>query len=66
MKTRGRPDDSFPRRTLEPVHDLQDQGRQWSRHAARYDDLFLDAFEPGVVNPVLAAPPAAEAQAAAG
>jgi SAM-dependent methyltransferase len=35
------------------VRELQDQGRQWSRHAARYDDLFLDAFQPGVVNPVL-------------
>jgi SAM-dependent methyltransferase len=35
------------------VRELQDQGRQWSRHAARYDDLFLDAFHPGVVNPVL-------------
>ncbi|MDR3632743.1 MAG: methyltransferase domain-containing protein [Isosphaeraceae bacterium] len=35
------------------MRELQDQGRQWSRHAARYDDLFLDAFQPGVVNPVL-------------
>lgn len=32
-----------------------DQDRQWSRHAARYDDLFLDAFHPEVENPVLAA-----------
>ena len=32
-----------------------DQGRQWSRHAAAYDDLFLDPFRPGVVNPLLAA-----------
>ena len=34
---------------------LQDQGRQWNRHAARYDELFLDAFHPGVENPLLAA-----------
>jgi SAM-dependent methyltransferase len=33
----------------------QDQDRQWSRHAARYDELFLDAFHPGVENPLLAA-----------
>lgn len=31
------------------------QDRQWSRHAARYDDLFLDPFRPGVVNPLLEA-----------
>ncbi len=29
------------------------QGRQWSRHAAKYDDLFLDPFRPGVSNPWL-------------
>lgn len=29
------------------------QDYQWSRHAARYDDLFLDPFLPGVENPVL-------------
>jgi SAM-dependent methyltransferase len=29
------------------------QDRHWSRHAARYDDLFLDPFRPGVVNPLL-------------
>ena len=38
---------------LEPVNDRQDQ--QWSRHAARYDDLFLDPFRPGVENPLLPA-----------
>ncbi len=32
-----------------------EQGRQWSRHAAAYDDLFLDPFRPGVENPLLAA-----------
>lgn len=32
-----------------------DQDRQWSRAAARYDELFLDAFHPGVENPLLAA-----------
>jgi SAM-dependent methyltransferase len=30
------------------------QDRQWSRHAARYDELFLDPFRPGVVNPLMA------------
>lgn len=29
------------------------QARQWSRHAAEYEDVFLDPFRPGVVNPVL-------------
>src|SRR3954465_6329996 len=29
------------------------QGRQWSRQAAKYDDLFLDPFRPGVENPLL-------------
>lgn len=28
------------------------QGRQWSRHASKYDEVFLDPFRPGVVNPV--------------
>jgi SAM-dependent methyltransferase len=37
------------------VSDIPDQGRQWSRHAARYDELFLDAFDPGVENPLFAA-----------
>ncbi len=31
---------------------IQDQKRQWSRHAARYDDLFLDPFAAGVENPL--------------
>jgi SAM-dependent methyltransferase len=39
----------------EPVREIREQGRHWSRHAARYDDLFLDVFRPGVENPVLAA-----------
>jgi SAM-dependent methyltransferase len=34
---------------------LDDQGRSWSRHAARYDAVFLDPFRNGVVNPVLTA-----------
>ena len=34
-----------------PDTDRQDQ--QWSRHAARYDELFLDPFRPGVENPLL-------------
>lgn len=33
----------------------QDQDRQWSRHAARYDELFLDALDPRVENPLLTA-----------
>ena len=35
--------------------DVRDQGRHWSRHAARYDAVFLDPFRPGVVNPLLTA-----------
>jgi SAM-dependent methyltransferase len=35
--------------------ELQDQDRQWSRAAARYDELFLDAFHPGVESPLMAA-----------
>ena len=36
-----------------PDTDRQDQ--QWSRHAARYDELFLDPFRPGVDNPLIGA-----------
>jgi SAM-dependent methyltransferase len=32
-----------------------EQGRQWSRAAARYEELFLDAFHEGVESPLLAA-----------
>lgn len=35
------------------MRNLQDQDRQWSRHASRYDELFLDALHPDVVNPLL-------------
>jgi hypothetical protein len=28
------------------------QGRQWSRHASKYDEVFLDPFRPGVRNPI--------------
>jgi SAM-dependent methyltransferase len=35
------------------VPDTQRQDRHWSRAAARYDDLFLDPFRPGVENPLL-------------
>lgn len=38
-----------------PELELENQDRQWSRHAARYDELFLDAFHPGVESPLLAA-----------
>lgn len=34
---------------------LGDQDRQWSRHAANYEQLFLDPFRPGVVNPLISA-----------
>jgi SAM-dependent methyltransferase len=37
------------------VISTQSQDRQWGRHAARYDDVFLDPFRPGVENPVLKA-----------
>jgi SAM-dependent methyltransferase len=39
----------------EPVPDLHDQDLHWSRHAARYDELFLDCFNPGVENPLMTA-----------
>jgi SAM-dependent methyltransferase len=32
---------------------LQSQDRYWSRHAARYDEIFLDPFSAGVQNPLL-------------
>ncbi len=35
--------------------ELQNQDRQWSRHAAQYEDLFLDPYAPGVDNPLWAA-----------
>jgi SAM-dependent methyltransferase len=36
------------------LHD-HDQDRHWSRAAARYDELFLDAFHPDVESPLLKA-----------
>lgn len=35
-----------------PSDDTKAQGRQWSRHAVKYDEVFLDPFRPGVVNPI--------------
>ncbi len=35
--------------------DEKDQGYQWGRHAAKYDQLFLDPFLPGVESPLLTA-----------
>jgi SAM-dependent methyltransferase len=35
--------------------ELQNQDRHWSRHAERYDEVFLDPFAPGVENPLWAA-----------
>jgi SAM-dependent methyltransferase len=37
------------------VNESKGQDYQWSRHAAKYSDLFLDPYQPGVENPVLAA-----------
>jgi len=35
------------------VSQIKSQDREWSRHAAHYDEVFLDPFRPGVENPVL-------------
>ncbi len=35
--------------------DLHDQDRHWSRHAKRYDEVFLDPYAPEVENPLWAA-----------
>jgi SAM-dependent methyltransferase len=35
--------------------DLQNQDRQWSRRAARYDEMFLDPYGPNVENPLWSA-----------
>jgi SAM-dependent methyltransferase len=35
------------------ARNLEGQDRHWSRHAVRYDELFLDAFHPDVENPLL-------------
>ncbi len=40
------------RATNPPSDDTKAQGRQWSRHSSKYDDIFLDPFRPGVVNPI--------------
>ena len=32
--------------------ELQNQDRHWSRHAARYDDLFVDPYDPAVESPL--------------
>jgi SAM-dependent methyltransferase len=37
-----------------------DQSRSWSRHAARYDEVFLDPYGPAVRNPLWAALDAVE------
>ena len=34
--------------------ELQHQDRQWSQHAERYDEVFLDPYAPGVENPLWA------------
>ena len=35
--------------------ELQNQDRHWSRHAEKYEDVFLDPYAPGVENPLWAA-----------
>src|SRR5215472_1738636 len=35
--------------------ELHNQDRHWSRHAARYDEVFLDPYAPEVDNPLWAA-----------
>ncbi len=35
-------------------NDLHNQDRHWSRHAARYDEVFLDPYAPDVENPLWA------------
>ncbi len=35
--------------------ELQNQDRHWSHHAAKYDEVFLDPYLPGVENPLLPA-----------
>lgn len=45
------------------VGELYNQDRHWSRHARRYDEVFLDPYAPAVENPLL---PALEAIADAG
>ncbi|HEV3165312.1 MAG TPA: class I SAM-dependent methyltransferase [Isosphaeraceae bacterium] len=37
------------------MKETKGQDYQWSRHARRYDELFLDPFQPGVENPLLVA-----------
>jgi SAM-dependent methyltransferase len=33
-------------------NELQNQDRHWSRHAARYDDVFVDPYDPDVESPL--------------
>lgn len=40
--------------------ELKTQGKHWSRHAARYDDVFLDPYRQGVENPIVQAIEAVE------
>ncbi len=50
------------------MNEFQNQDRNWSRHAARYDELFLDPYAPDVENPLwstLAAIPAAKRKSVA-
>ncbi len=37
------------------MSDSNPQDKAWSRHAAHYDDVFLNPFRPGVANPLLRA-----------
>jgi SAM-dependent methyltransferase len=42
------------RSVVEPLakKELQQQAQSWSRHASRYDELFLDPYSPSVQNPL--------------
>jgi SAM-dependent methyltransferase len=40
--------------------EIKTQGKQWSRHAARYDEVFLDPFREEVENPIVRAIEAVE------
>ncbi len=54
-RTPGNPPGGMPAMDDWQLPDTDRQDRHWSRAAARYDDLFLDPFRPGVENPLLAA-----------
>ncbi len=42
-----------PRRSDDPNVGDPPQDRSWSQHAKRYEEMFLDPFAPGVINPLM-------------